>query len=78
MVAHTDRVRSIMEATDSRVVRVGEVEGERRLTTAGRLASWRAAYAQVEMMEDGVAIDTAGAALLGVGVGDTVTHVGRS
>ena len=50
-----------------------------RLVTTGRLASWRAAYAQVETLEGNeIAIDPAGAELLGVGVGDTIMHVGRT
>ena len=79
MVAHTDRIRSITDAVEARVVLVGAIEGERRLVTTGRLASWRAAYARVELMEGGeeVMIDAAGADLLGVKAGDTVMHVGR-
>jgi arginine N-succinyltransferase len=79
MVARTDRIRSIVDAAESRVVRVSAIEGERRLVTTGRLASWRGAYAQVEMLEgEEIAIDPAGADLLGVGVGDTIMHVGRT
>ncbi len=79
MVAHTDRIRSITDAVEAKVVLVGAIEGERRLVTTGRLASWRAAYARVELMEGGeeVMIDAAGADLLGVKAGDTVMHVGR-
>jgi arginine N-succinyltransferase len=79
MVAHTDRIRSIMEATESRVARVGAVAGERRLVTAGRLAGWRAAYAEVEVLGDGeVGLDAAGAELLGVREGEAVVHVRRA
>jgi arginine N-succinyltransferase len=79
MVAHTDRIRSIMDSLESRVVRVGGVTGERRLATAGRLASWRAAYAEIELLQAGeIAIDEASAKLLGVREGDTVIHVGRT
>jgi arginine N-succinyltransferase len=79
MVAHTDRIRSIVDAVESRVARIGDVDGERRLATAGRLAGWRAAYATVELLGDGeIAIDPVGAGLLKVGIGDTVMHVGRT
>lgn len=79
MVAHTDQIRSIREAKESRVARIGEVTGERRLATAGRLAAWRAAYAQIETLENGeIAIDSAGAKLLGIAEGDTVMHVERA
>ena len=79
MVAHTDRIRSIQDAVESRVARIGDVEGERRLATAGRLAGWRAAYADIEVLDGGeVAIDPEGARLLGVKEGDTVMHVGRA
>jgi arginine N-succinyltransferase len=79
MVAHTDRIQSIRDARESRVARIGEVEGERRLATAGRLASWRAAYADVEVLADGeIAIGPEGARLLKVREGDVVMHVGRA
>ncbi|NNM78713.1 arginine N-succinyltransferase, partial [Sphingomonas sp. ID1715] len=79
MVAHTDRILSIRDAVESRVARIGVEGGERRLCTAGRLAGWRAAYAQVEMLDGGeIAIDAEGARLLGVEPGGTVVHVGRA
>lgn len=78
MVAHTDRVRSIQDAVDSRVARIGDVSGERRLATSGRLIDFRAAYAEIETLSDGeVAIDAEGARLLGVQTGDIICHVGR-
>ncbi|MBS0502894.1 MAG: arginine N-succinyltransferase [Proteobacteria bacterium] len=79
MVAYTDRIRSIQSAVESRVARIGDVIGERRLATAGRLATWRAAYAEIEVYEGGdIALDELGAKLLNVSVGDYVTHVGRT
>ena len=79
MVAHTDRILSIRDAVESRIARVSEVAGERRLCTTGRLTHWRAAYAQVEMLDGGeIAIDLDGARMLGVSEGDIVMHVGRS
>ena len=79
MVAHTDRILSIRDSVESRVARVGDVSGERRLCTAGRLAGWRAAYGQVEILEGGeIALDATCAHALGIGEGDTVMHVGRA
>jgi arginine N-succinyltransferase len=79
MVAHTDRIQAIRDAIEHRVGRIGTVEGERRLATAGRLAGWRAAYAAIETLgPDEIAIDPEGARLLGVREGDTVMHVGRA
>ena len=79
MVAHTDRIRSIQDAVESRVARIGDVHGDRQLATAGRLASWRAAYAEIEVFEGGdIAIDAEGAKLLNIDVGDTVMHVART
>lgn len=78
MVAHTDRIRSVVDAVDSVVARVADTGGEQRLVAAGRLDSFRAAYAHLETLDDGtVVIDPTGARLLGVGAGDTITHVGR-
>jgi arginine N-succinyltransferase len=79
MLAHTDRIRSIQGAVESRVARIGKVYGERRLATAGRLGAWRAAYAEIEIFDGGdIAVNDEGAKLLNVAVGDYVTHVGRT
>jgi arginine N-succinyltransferase len=79
MVAHTDRIQAIRDAVEHRVARIGSVEGERRLATAGRLATWRAAYAEVEVLgPEEIAVDPEGARLLGLSEGDTVMHVGRA
>ncbi|WP_136162721.1 arginine N-succinyltransferase [Sphingomonas flavalba] len=80
MEARTDSIRTVAEAVDAKVAAAGGAagNGQRRMVAAGRLASFRAAYALVEERADGqVAIDPAGAALLGVAEGDTITHVGR-
>jgi len=79
MVAHTDRIQAIRDAVEHRVARIGDVQGERRLATAGRLATWRAGYAEIETLGDGeIAIDEKGARLLSVREGDTIMHVGRA
>ena len=82
MTARTDQLRSVREAADATVVAVdaalGEHKvGEKRLITSGRLAQFRAAYGWAEAREGGLAIDPAGASVLGVKEGDTVTHVAR-
>jgi arginine N-succinyltransferase len=82
MTAKTDAIKSIREAEDSRVVavtdRIGDhVGGDKVLASHGHLGSFRAAFAWIERREDGIAIDPAGATLLGVEEGDTVTHVAR-
>lgn len=82
MTARTDQIRSIREATDSRIAAVdaklGEHKaGEKDLVAHGRLDSFVATYGWVERRDGGIAIDPASAALLGVGEGDTITHVAR-
>lgn len=79
MVAQTDRIRSVQDAVDSRIARIGPVEGgEVRLAAAGRLIDFRAAYARIETLSGGeIAIDAGAAAMLKVGLGDTICHVGR-
>ena len=78
MVAQTDKVKSIAEAEDARIARLGTSTGEPRLAAAGRLADFRAAYVKVERFwGDEIAIDEPGARLLGVGEGDRVLHVSR-
>jgi arginine N-succinyltransferase len=76
MTAETDRIRSVAEARDSRIV--GIADGETKtLVSTGRLADFAACYAQVEPLDDGITIDAHAAALLGVAVGDTISHIPR-
>jgi arginine N-succinyltransferase len=77
MTARTDQVRSIREAKDSEIVTVRANDGAKALAARGRLSDFVAAYAHLEVLEGGIAIDPDGAALLGVTVGDTVSHVAR-
>jgi len=77
MTARTDKVRSIAEAVTSKVVAVDDDGGERALAAAGHLSSFRCAFAQLRTASGGVVIDRAGAAALGVGEGDDITHIGR-
>ena len=77
MTARTDQIRSIREAMDSEIVEIREGGETKVLAARGKLAAFKAAYAHIDTVEGGIAIDPEGAALLGVGVGDTVTHVAR-
>ena len=77
MTARTDQVRSVREAQDSKIVEVRDVAADKVLAARGRLGEFVAAYAHIERVEGGIAIDEAGAVLLGVGVGDTIAHIAR-
>ena len=79
MTAETDKVRSIQEAETATIVAIADdMSGSAKcLVSHGRLGDFRAAYAQVGRVSEGVTLDTQGAALLEVAVGDTVAHVAR-
>lgn len=77
MTARTDQVRSVREAATSRVIAIDDDGGQPTLVAAGRLGDFRCAYGKVRVAGDGVVLDTATAALLGVAVDDEVIHVGR-
>lgn len=82
MTVRTDQIRSVKEALDSKIVAVDDQLGEHKggekdLVAHGRLVAFRAAYGWLERRDDGVAIDPEAATLLGVDVGDTITHVAR-
>jgi arginine N-succinyltransferase len=82
MTVRTDQIRSIREARDSVVGRIDPAlangsQGEKRLISAGHLADYRAAYGWIAAEGDNVALDPACAEALGVGEGDTITHVAR-
>ena len=82
MTVRTDQIRSIREAQDSQVVALDEhlgehTSGEKRLVACGKLADFRTTYGWVEQRDDGIALDPASAARLGIEPGMTVTHVAR-
>jgi arginine N-succinyltransferase len=77
MTTRTDAIRSIREAVDSRIVALGKGLAEKVLVTSGTLLDFRAAYGWIEHRPDGIAMDSESAAVLGVTVGDMVTHVAR-
>jgi arginine N-succinyltransferase len=77
MTVRTDQIASIRDAEDSEIVAIDDVEGEKILAARGRLVDFRAAYGFVERRDGGVALSVECAKLLGLSVGDTVTHVAR-
>ncbi len=77
MTARTDRVRSIAEARPATVVDAELAAGTKALIATGHLASFRCCFAAIESRADGIAIDSAAADALGVGIGDTVWSVAR-
>ncbi|MES2096197.1 MAG: arginine N-succinyltransferase [Pseudomonadota bacterium] len=77
MTARTDKVRSIAGAVTSTVIAIDDDGGERVLAARGVLSDFRCAFATLRDAAEGVVIDRAGAAALGVGAGDRITHVGR-
>lgn len=81
MTVRTDQIRSIREASDSKITEIsdalGEKNGEKVLLACGQLQDFTAAYGWLAPSGDGIAIDPASAALLKLSAGDTVTHVPR-
>ncbi len=82
MTVRTDQIRSIREAQDTPIVaidaRLGDHQGgEKKLVAHGRMEKFRCAYGWAEDREGGIAIDPDCARLLGVDVGQCVTHVAR-
>ncbi|MHA6333062.1 arginine N-succinyltransferase [Qipengyuania sp. CAU 1752] len=78
MVAQTDSVKGVAEATECTVADIALDMGERALLAAGRLTEFRSCYGARELRADGsMAIDAQSADLLGVGEGDTVWSVPR-
>jgi len=76
MTARTDQVKTVREATAATVTAI-EAGGDPALVASGRLAEFRAAWGHVRVREDGVSLDPATAAALGVDLGDEVMHVWR-
>jgi arginine N-succinyltransferase len=78
MTARTDKVKSIAGAVTSTVVGVDNEGGERVLAAQGLLGAFRCSFAMLRNAGEGVVIDAAGAAALGVSAGDRITHIERS
>ena len=82
MTARTDQIRSIREASDSAITEITDElgedkDGEMALIAHGQLTDFTCAYGWLLKNGEGVAIDTASAELLGLSVGDRITHVAR-
>lgn len=76
MTVATDRVRTVRDAVEAVVQRIGIESGQRAILSAGRLADFRATLGDVAM-GDGLSIDDASASAIGVTIGDTVLHTAR-
>ncbi|MEM6476121.1 MAG: arginine N-succinyltransferase [Pseudomonadota bacterium] len=78
MVAHTDDVTSVKNSASATITDIDLGEGERAILATGRLDTFRACYgARSFDGEGGIAIDSAAADALDVGIGDVVWSVGR-
>lgn len=78
MTARTDNVKSVKEAEDSKIVAIlPEPEGDKIIAAYGKDVAFRSAFGWIERRDGGIALDAGCAALLGVGEGDSVTHIGR-
>lgn len=77
MTARTDRVKSIADARESRIVTCDRDGGDEALVATGRLADFRCAYGAVRPVGDDIVLGTACAQALAVGEDDVVLHVPR-
>lgn len=77
MTSRTDRVRSIADARAATVTDTECAEGEQALIASGELGSFRCCFGARRLDEEGVAIDSLSAEMLGVQVGDTVWSIAR-
>jgi len=76
MTARTDQIATVRDQRERQVVAIGE-GGTPSLLATGRLAAFRACMGEVTVRDDGIVIDAEAARALEVGVGDTVSQVGR-
>ncbi|WP_112383992.1 arginine N-succinyltransferase [Sphingomonas carotinifaciens] len=77
MTARTDRVRSIREAADDRVISVDRGGGAEALVATGVLGDFRCAFGHIRHEDGGIILSEDCARALDVGAGDSVVHVGR-
>jgi arginine N-succinyltransferase len=77
MTVRTDSIHTVKNAVDSKIVALGDGFEDKVLASHGTLGGFRAAYGWIEQRDGGIALDSAGAALLGVGVGDVISHIAR-
>ncbi len=71
MTARTDHVRTISAAQTSTITAV-QSGGKRALASAGQWQDFRCAFAHIQTLGDGVAIDAEAARALNVGPGDSI------
>ncbi len=74
MTARTDQVRTLRDAMTSTVTAV-QSGGKRALASSGQWQDFRAAFAHVQELADGIAIDADAARALGVGLGDSIDWI---
>jgi arginine N-succinyltransferase len=77
MAATTDRVRTVRDAKDAKIVATDATGSQHALVSKGRLHDFVAVTATVVERDGGLAIDAESAKLLGVGVGDEVAYAIR-
>ena len=77
MTAKTDKVASVAGAQAARLVAIGDAADSRALIASGNLADYRCCFGRVAEVDGGIAVDTASAKTLGVGIGDQVWSVVR-
>jgi arginine N-succinyltransferase len=77
MTARTDRVKTVEQARERRIVAIDGDDGDESLVAVGRLAEFRCAFGMVRHIDGGIALSRACAELLGVREGDEVLQVPR-
>ena len=76
MTVATDRVRTIRDAAEAAIAKLGVEQGHRAILSKGRLGDFRATLGDVSF-DGGFAIDVEAAKALEVGVGDVILHAAR-
>ena len=76
MTVATDRIRTVRDAREAVIEKVGVEQGHRAILSKGRLGDFRATLGEIAF-NGGFALDEEATKALGVGVGDTVLHAPR-
>lgn len=77
MTARTDKVASIVNSKESKLVATDCELGERALIATGQLSDFRCCYGACEITESGIAINSRTADILDVSLGDKLWSVAR-
>jgi len=77
MTARTDKVASIVNSREAKLVSTDCEMGERALIATGELSNFRCCYGACEVTESGISIDSRTADILDVSRGDTLWSVAR-